>query len=110
MNTDILQTVVTVLGYIGAVCIALYTLPGAIRILKTKDASGVDLPLFSILTFGALLFFISGLISAIALGHTDGLTIGVCAANGICTVGSGITLFFKLKDIFGKDKGKKAKK
>ena len=94
------------LGFIGAILIAIYTFPLLIRILKTKDSSIVSAPMFIVLNSGDLLFIIQGIISLVnAINKNDVVTwsvtmLPIFLANCVCIISSGITLYIKFLNLF----------
>lgn len=66
------EIVLFVIGLIGAISIAIFSLPQIIRIVKTKDTASVPAIMFCILSFGSLCFFIQGLVT-MALNGSESL-------------------------------------
>ena len=70
---------IQIIGFIAAACTTLSFLPQAIKTLKTKDTSGISLPMYVLFTFGVLLWLIYGIMvpdyplivaNSVALGLT----------------------------------------
>ena len=66
-NMSVLDIVSFVLGFAAAICIAIYTFPLLIRVIKTKDSSIISAPMYSILCAGDLFFIVQCLISLVNL-------------------------------------------
>lgn len=101
-NMSVLDIVSFVLGFIAAICIAIYTFPLLIRVIKAKDSSIISAPMFSILCAGDLLFTVQCLISlANSISKNTVNTwlvtmLPVFVANIICLISGVITLSIKL--------------
>ena len=54
------DTFMTILGYLGAVGIAIFSLPELIRCFKNKKTSDINVLLFLLLAFSSFCFFTSG--------------------------------------------------
>lgn len=50
----------SILGYLGAVGIAIFSLPELIRCFKNKKTSDINILLFLLLAFSSMCFFVSG--------------------------------------------------
>lgn len=50
----------TILGYVGAVGIAIFSLPELIRCLKNKKTSDINVALFLLLAFSSTCFYVTG--------------------------------------------------
>lgn len=86
----------TVLGYLGAICIAVFSSPQLIRVIKTKDTYSVPLLMFSILAFGSFCFMIQGIINICLNPNIWGTYIGVTIANIFSFILSASVLIIKL--------------
>lgn len=101
-NMSVLDIVSFVLGFIAAICIAIYTFPLLIRVIKTKDSSIISAPMYSILCAGDLFFTVQCLISLInSISQNTVNTwlvtmLPVFVANIICFISGIITLSIKL--------------
>ena len=52
-----------VIGIFGAICIGVFSIPGLVRLIKTKDSSSISMAMFVILAIGGLLFVITTIIT-----------------------------------------------
>ena len=79
---------IEILGLIAATLTTASFLPQVYKTWKTKDVSGLSLPMFSMFFVGILLWFIYGLkINSLSL----------LLGNGITLVSCFLLIFFKLK-------------
>ena len=105
-NMSVLDIVSFVLGFAAAICIAIYTFPLLIRVIKTKDSSIISAPMYSILCAGDLFFIVQCLISLVNSISKNTLNtwlvtmLPVFVANIICFVSGIITLSIKLVNYF----------
>ena len=79
---------ITVIGLVAATCTTASFIPQAIKTIQTKDTSGISLRMYSLFSFGTLMWLVYGIFSS---------NIPVSLANGITLVFSLIILFYKLK-------------
>ncbi|MCF0227674.1 MAG: hypothetical protein HUJ52_02535 [Malacoplasma sp.] len=97
--TDPLFWVSFITGILAAICIAVYTYPNLIRMIKTKDTTVIPWVMYCILSAGSLLFIINGvcgIVSNWAAGwQVWGLLIGLTAANVLSFASSFITIVIK---------------
>ena len=70
----------TIVGLIAAFCTTLSFLPQALQTIKTKDTKGISLSMYSLFTFGTLLWF----------------TFGIMSTNYPIMIANGITLILAL--------------
>jgi MtN3 and saliva related transmembrane protein len=75
-------------GLVAAFCTTISFLPQAIQIIKTKDTSAISGAMYSIFTFGTLLWLIFGIFT-----HN----LPVILANAVTLLLASIILFQKLK-------------
>ena len=93
MGIDIFMAV---LGYAGAVGIAIFSLPGLIHTLKTKRTSGINPWMFLILALSALFFAISGFYNVAKTGaEGNQFSIAVASANILSFTFALLTLIAK---------------
>ena len=78
----------TIIGLIAAACTTGSFIPQAIKTIQTKDTSGISLRMYSLFSFGTLIWLVYGIFSS---------NIPISLANGITLVFSLIILFYKLK-------------
>jgi MtN3 and saliva related transmembrane protein len=78
---------VDIIGYIAAVLTSVSFVPQAFKIIKTKDTSAISAGMYSLMTFGMLLWLIYGIIEQ---------AIPIIAANGVSFVLTSIILVMKL--------------
>jgi MtN3 and saliva related transmembrane protein len=78
----------TIIGLTAAFCTTVSFLPQALQTIKTKDTSGISLSMYSLFTFGTLLWFIFGVMS---------VNYPVFIANGITLILALIILTYKIR-------------
>lgn len=78
----------TIIGLIAAFCTTLSFLPQALQTIKTKDTSGISLSMYSLFTFGTVLWFVFGVMST---------NYPIMIANGITLILALIILTYKIK-------------
>jgi len=78
---------IEILGYFAAICTTISFLPQVIKTIKTRDTSGISLPMYII--------FVSGVIAWMAYGYLIS-NITVMAANVVTLVLAGIVLAYKI--------------
>lgn len=79
---------IEILGLIAATLTTASFLPQVYKTWKTKDVSGLSLPMFSMFFVGILLWFVYGLLIE---------SLSLILANGITVVSCFLLIFFKLK-------------
>ena len=68
-----------VIGILGAICIGVFSIPGLVRIVKTKDSSSASLTMYIILAMGGLLFIIT---TVITMAYTNNISqLGIAIGN-----------------------------
>ena len=99
--TDPLFWVSLITGLLAAICIAVYTYPNLIRMIKTKDTTVIPWTMYCILTAGSVLFIINGA-CGIAYNVNGGqgwevwgLLIGLTLANVLSFISAFITIIIK---------------
>ncbi len=90
----------TVLGYIGAICIGIFSSPQLIRVIKTKDTYSIPLLMFAILFIGSLCFTIQGIVNICLSPNMWDTYVGATIANFFSTVLSGGVLSIKLVHMY----------
>ena len=103
-----------IFGIIAAVCIAVYTFPQLIRLLKTKNSSGISISMFILLVIGDFFFILQCFISlygafkdqdsTIAVQVWLGTMLPVGIANIAGFIGALLTLCIKTKNILSAKK------
>lgn len=81
----------TCIGSIAAVCTTVAFIPQVLHSWRTRDLSGISLPMYTIFTSGVVLWLIYGLL----IGDWP-----VILANAVTALLAGIVLCLKLKSIF----------
>jgi len=79
---------ITLAGITAAFCTTISFVPQAIKIIRTKDTTAISSAMYSLFTFGTLMWLIYGLFTK----NTP-----VILANGVTLILSSIILFYKLK-------------
>jgi MtN3 and saliva related transmembrane protein len=78
---------IKIIGLIAAFCTTISFLPQAIKIIKTKDTSSISISMYSLFTFGTLMWLLYGVYSK----NTP-----VMLANGATFILAVIILLYKL--------------
>jgi len=78
----------TLLGLVAACCTTISFLPQALNTIQTKDTSGISVYMYSLFTFGTLLWLFYGLI-------TDNMPVYI--ANAITLLFATIILTYKIR-------------
>ena len=80
-----LQVATLVIGILGALCIGAFSIPGLVRIIKTKDTASVSLTMYIILMCGGFLFILMSILGMVDAGNAAiiGVTIGNAISFGI---------------------------
>ena len=60
-----MELCILIIGLLGAICIASFSTPALIKILKTKDTTWVSILMYLILASGSLCFMLNGILSMI---------------------------------------------
>lgn len=79
---------ITIIGLAAAFCTTISFLPQAIKTIQTKNTSGISLSMYSLFSFGTLLWFLYGILTS---------DLPVSIANGITLVFACIILVYKVK-------------
>jgi MtN3 and saliva related transmembrane protein len=85
------------IGFIAAFLTTIAFIPQAYQSWKTRDLSGISLPMYSLFTTGVALWFIYGLFIQ---------SIPVIVANAITLIFSGIVLILKVIQVLNNVKNK----
>lgn len=78
----------TVIGLIAAFCTTVSFLPQALQTIKTKDTKGISLSMYSLFTFGTVLWLTFGILS---------MNFPIMIANGITLILAIIILTYKIR-------------
>ena len=78
----------TIIGFMAAFCTTTSFLPQAIQTIKTKDTKGISLSMYSLFTFGSVLWLTFGIMS---------LNYPVAIANGITLILALVILTYKIR-------------
>jgi MtN3 and saliva related transmembrane protein len=54
---------IDIIGLVAALCTSISFLPQAIKTIRTKDTSGISLSMYSLFTFGTVLWLAYGILS-----------------------------------------------
>lgn len=84
-------------GLIAAVCIAIFSMPQLIQVIKTKNTSGLALGTYLLLTFGDICFVLDGIGMLAEKNVAGGLPIFL--ANIVAFATALCVLIFKLKNM-----------
>jgi MtN3 and saliva related transmembrane protein len=85
-----MTTLNTCIGAIAAVCTTVAFVPQVIKSWRTRDLSGISLPMYTIFTLGVILWLVYGLL----IGDWP-----VIIANAITALLASVVLLLKLKSI-----------
>lgn len=85
------------IGLIAAICIAIFSMPQLIKVIKTKHTEGLSVAMLSLLVFGDLMFGIQGIGMLAVKDISGGLPLFL--ANAVSCTTSAIILFFKLRSL-----------
>lgn len=96
LPTSPMEWCILIIGLLGAICIASFSTPALIKILKTKDTTWVSILMYLILASGSLCFMLNGILSMINdMENTFTSLIGVTLANVISFLLAFTTLLIK---------------
>lgn len=82
------MNVTTIIGLLAAIGTTSSFVPQAIKTIKTKNTSGISLDMYSLFSFGTLLWLIYGIM------NNDW---PIIIANGITLIFASIILIYKIK-------------
>lgn len=82
------NNLITAIGLLAACCTTISFVPQAIKTIQTKDTSSISLAMYSLFTFGTLVWLVFGLLS-----HS----IPVSVANFVTLIFAGIILVYKIR-------------
>ncbi len=100
MFSSPLNILAFVCGTIGAICIALFSYPALIRLIKTKDSTSISITMFAILSTGSFFFVLNGIFGMINDSGSVPSLIGVTIANTLSFISAISTLTIKLMNIY----------
>lgn len=83
----------TCIGSIAAVCTTVAFVPQVIKSWRTRDLSGISLPMYTIFTLGVVLWLVYGIL----IGDWP-----VIIANAITALLAGVVLLLKLRSLKSK--------
>ncbi len=83
-----MMDITKIAGLVAAFCTTASFLPQALQTIKTKDTKGISLSMYSLFTFGTLLWLIYGIL---------GTDYPIMIANGITLVLALVILTYKIK-------------
>ncbi|QDC43956.1 SemiSWEET transporter [Methylophilus medardicus] len=81
------------IGSIAAICTTVAFVPQVIQSWRTRDLSGISLPMYSIFTTGVLLWLVYGILEQ---------DWPVMIANAVTAVLAGVVLWLKLKSLLNR--------
>lgn len=81
------------IGSIAAICTTVAFVPQVIQSWRTRDLSGISLPMYSIFTTGVLLWLVYGILEQ---------DWPVIIANAVTAVLAGVVLWLKLKSLLNR--------
>ncbi len=78
----------TIIGLVAAFCTTISFLPQAIKTIQTKDTASISLAMYSLFTFGTLMWLLYGIFT---------MNIPVMVANAVTLVFAAIILVYKIR-------------
>lgn len=81
---------IVIIGYLAGFCTAMAQFPQALKVIKTGDTQSISVGMYSIMTFGILLWFAYG----VALRNLP-----MILANGVCLIPSFYVLLITIRNI-----------
>lgn len=96
-----IDILITVIGYLGAIGIAIFSMPEVVNVIKRKKTNHISMTLFLILMISSLCFVISGFynVSKDIIAGVDSVkwsfALAVTIANVMSCLSAGIVVFFK---------------
>ena len=82
------MSITTIIGLLAAIATTSSFLPQAIETIRTKNTSGISLGMYSIFSFGTLLWFIYGIMD---------IDWPLIIANGITLIFACVIIAYKIK-------------
>ncbi|MDR1991581.1 MAG: hypothetical protein LBP70_02525 [Mycoplasmataceae bacterium] len=95
-------------GFIASGAIAIFTTPQLINLIKTRNTTHINIPMYAIYLVGCFLFLIGGICMVLGYGIGKDKSIGKCLSSGlpliiaqsICGLISSVIFGWKLKNYF----------
>lgn len=85
-------------GLVAAVCVAAFTIPQLVQVLKTKNTCGLSVVMLALLVFGDLMFVVSAIGQLVHGEISAGLPL--LLANIVADSTSGVLLFLKVRSMY----------
>lgn len=74
-----MEIILTIVGYLAAICMVCGYLPQAVYTIRTRDTGGIALPTFLLMGFGGFFFILQGILTSnIPLVITNVITTVCC--------------------------------
>ncbi|MDE5646096.1 MAG: hypothetical protein K2I45_10725 [Muribaculaceae bacterium] len=74
-----MDTILTIVGYLAAICMVCGYLPQAVYTIRTRDTDGIALPTFLLMGFGGFFFILQGILTGnVPLVITNVITTVCC--------------------------------
>lgn len=74
-----MDTILTIVGYMAAICMVCGYLPQAVYTIRTRDTDGIALPTFLLMGFGGFFFILQGILTGnVPLVITNVITTVCC--------------------------------
>ncbi len=80
--------IITSIGFAAAICTTISFVPQAIKIIRTKDTSGISATMYTLFTFGIILWLTFGILT-----HNPPIIL----ANAVTAILSSIILWCKIR-------------
>lgn len=81
---------IVIIGYFAGFCTAVAQFPQALKVIRTGDTQSISLGMYSIMTFGILLWFLYGVFLK---------NLPMMLANGVCLIPSLYILYITIRNI-----------
>jgi MtN3 and saliva related transmembrane protein len=81
---------IVIVGYLAGFFTALAQFPQAIKVIRTGDTQSISLGMYTMMTFGILLWFLYGVFLA---------NLPMILANGVCLIPSVYILFITIRNL-----------
>ena len=74
-----MDTILTIVGYLAAICMVCGYLPQAVYTIRTRDTDGIALPTILLMGFGGFFFILQGILTGnVPLVITNAITTVCC--------------------------------
>ncbi|MBP1677474.1 MAG: glutathione synthetase [Bacteroidetes bacterium] len=88
---------ITIVGFLAGFCTAIAQFPQAYKVIKTGDTHSISIGMYSIMTFGIVLWMIYGILIP---------DLPMIISNAVCLVPSLYTLYVTIRNLYRTKKNK----